>query len=106
MSVPGPFYFSERVPFGASDILSVSLYHHYDREAVKHLFRVAAGLDSMLLGEAEILARCGKYRFSRTSAARRGPCLNRLFQALWRSGSVCARKRSLARGPCQWLLPE
>src|SRR2546429_5439831 len=26
------------------DILSVSLYHHYDREAVKHLFRVAAGL--------------------------------------------------------------
>src|SRR5438477_7161553 len=38
------------------DVLSVSLYHHYDREAVKHLFRVAAGLDSMLLGEGEV--RC------------------------------------------------
>src|SRR6266851_4124256 len=25
------------------DILSLSLYHHYDREAVRHLFRVAAG---------------------------------------------------------------
>src|SRR5438093_13631114 len=32
------------------DILSVSLYHHYDREAVTHLFRVAAGLASLMLG--------------------------------------------------------
>src|SRR2546429_6502825 len=30
------------------DILSVSLYHHYDREAVKHLFRVAAGVYFMM----------------------------------------------------------
>src|ERR1700682_6194793 len=31
------------------DILDGSLYHHYDRHAVQHLFRVSAGLDSMLL---------------------------------------------------------
>src|SRR3977135_4731516 len=37
------------------DILGVSLYHHYDREAVRHLFRVAAGVDSMLFGGTENL---------------------------------------------------
>src|SRR5258708_36941512 len=34
------------------DLLSGSLYHHYDRESVRHLFPVSAGRDSMLLGEA------------------------------------------------------
>src|SRR5882724_7073928 len=33
------------------DQLNPSLYHHYDHDAVRHLFRVSAGLESMLLGE-------------------------------------------------------
>src|SRR5436189_3432205 len=40
-----------------ADVLSVSLYHHYDHEAVRHLFRVAAGLDSILRGGAGLLRR-------------------------------------------------
>lgn len=32
-------------------------YHHPDREAVRHAFRVASGLDSMVLGEPQILGQ-------------------------------------------------
>src|SRR2546428_8723114 len=61
------------------EALSGSLYHHYDREAVRHLFRVSAGLGSMLLCEAEILGQVREaYRFAHEQGAT-GPVLNRMF---------------------------
>lgn len=56
------------------------LYRSAGSEAVRHLFRVAAGIDSMLLGEAEIL---GQLRNAYTQALDHratGPVLNRVFQ--------------------------
>jgi glutamyl-tRNA reductase len=81
------------------DVLSVSLYHHYDREAVRHIFQVAAGLDSMLLGEAEILGQVREaYRFAHEHGAT-GPVLNRLFQGALEVGKRVRTETELGTRP-------
>ncbi|WP_372523854.1 glutamyl-tRNA reductase [Sulfuricaulis sp.] len=56
------------------------LYRHPDQEAVKHVFRVAAGLDSMILGEPQILGQMKEAFATAHKAGVTGKILNRLFQ--------------------------
>jgi len=64
-------------------------YVRRDREAARHLFRVASGLDSMVLGEAQIHGQVrDAWEQCRTQS---GPILNRLFQT---SLAVAGRVRS------------
>ncbi len=67
------------------------LYRHPDHAAVKHAFRVAAGLDSMVLGEPQILGQMKDAFNTAYDAGTTGKLLNRLFQ---QSFSVAKRVRT------------
>ena len=74
--------------------LDASLYERLDSHAVDHAFAVASGLDSMVLGEPQILGQLkDAYRVAQESGTV-GPLLNRLFQA---SFSVAKRVRTETR---------
>lgn len=56
------------------------LYTHPDDRAVRHMFRVASGLDSMVLGEPQILGQMKQAARTAEEAGTLGTLLNRLFQ--------------------------
>ena len=71
-------------------------YTQRDREAVRHLYRVSAGLDSMILGETQIQ---GQVRDAwELSKAQAGPALHRLFQSALLVGARVRSETGLAAG--------
>jgi glutamyl-tRNA reductase len=56
------------------------LYNHNDQETAKHMFRVASGLDSMVLGEPQILGQLKQAYQHAVGAGTLGKHLNQLFQ--------------------------
>ena len=62
------------------------VYVHYDDAAVAHLFGVAAGLDSMILGESQVLGQVRDALHSAQAESTVGPALNALFQQALRIG--------------------
>jgi glutamyl-tRNA reductase len=62
------------------------LYVHYDDGAVSHLFQVAAGLDSMAVGEGQILGQTREALRMGQELGTVGPALNVLFQQALRVG--------------------
>jgi glutamyl-tRNA reductase len=84
-------FLSEHKPAKKRDRLESHLYTYRGPEAVRHLFRVASSLDSMVVGEPQILGQLKSYYGVAQKAGTVGTILHRLFH---RSFSVAKRVRS------------
>ena len=73
-------------------------YRLEDDQAVRHLFRVAAGLDSMVLGETEILGQVKDAYAAAFGAGHTAGRLNHLFQQTFRVAKLVRTETSLGRG--------
>ena len=79
--------------------LADGLYSHWERDAVEHLFSVAGGLDSMVLGETQIQSQVREaLRVAETRSAV-GPRLKGLFHAATRAGRRIRQETSLGAAP-------
>lgn len=68
------------------DELREHLYVHYEDRAIAHAFTVACGLDSMAVGEAQILGQMRTALREAQRSGHAGPALNTLFQQALRVG--------------------
>ena len=85
---------SERLGGGRS--ASAYGYFRRDRDAVRHLYRVSAGLESMILGESQIQGQVREaWEMSKPQA---GPVLHRLFQSALLVGARVRSETGLAMG--------
>ena len=81
----------------ASDV-APHVYDVADLDAARHLFRVAAGLDSLVVGEPQILGQVKEAHTAATEVRTAGPVLNRLFHASFAVGKRVRTETGLGSG--------
>ncbi len=80
-------------------LLAESLYSHWERDAVEHLFSVAGGLDSMVLGETQIQSQVREALRLAEAEGIAGSRLKGLFHAATRAGRRVRQETSLGAAP-------
>lgn len=81
-----------------SSELEPHLFDAVDGPAARHLFRVAAGLDSLVVGEPQILGQVKDAYQAATDQQSAGPLLNRLFHSSFAVGKRVRSETGLAEG--------
>jgi glutamyl-tRNA reductase len=82
----------------AVEELADHLYDYYEERAVQHLFAVAAGVDSMVVGEAQILSQV-REAFQAAQAERTvGPVLSSLFARAVKAGRRARSETAIGAG--------
>ncbi|MGH9117519.1 MAG: glutamyl-tRNA reductase [Acidimicrobiales bacterium] len=82
----------------APDRVADALYFHHDVRAASHLFGVAAGLDSAVLGESEILGQVADAWDGARAEGAAGPMLNLLFRHALEAGKRARTATGISRG--------
>ena len=81
------------------DVQNAEAFYRHDGEAcAQHLFRVVAGLDSMVIGETEVLGQVKKAYESARASGSAGPHLHRLFQRAFRVAKQVRSSTDITRG--------
>jgi glutamyl-tRNA reductase len=75
-----------------------AFYIRTGAEAVRHLYRVASGLDSMVQGEAQILGQVHRSHEMAREAQGLGPLLDRLFTSAFHMGKRARSETDIGRG--------
>ena len=89
---------AEAIKCGVSELLNVS-YVYSDAEALKHLFRVAASLDAMVVGEAQVLGQLkGAYQAA-VEYNTAGPYLHKACHAAFRAAKRVRTDTDIAMFP-------
>ena len=83
---------------GNSLDLASSVYVHQERGAVEHAFSVASGLDSMVLGEAQILGQLKAAYAVAGAAGTAGPVLSRALERAFGVAKRVRNETAIARG--------
>jgi glutamyl-tRNA reductase len=80
-------------------ILSPYLYSHEGLDGIRHLLQVACGLDSMILGEPQILGQVKSAYQTATQAGATGKLLSRLFQHSFSVAKQVRTDTAIGRSP-------
>ncbi|HMB81028.1 MAG TPA: glutamyl-tRNA reductase [Vicinamibacterales bacterium] len=82
----------------AAGEIAPHVYDVADLDVARHLFRVAAGLDSLVMGEPQILGQVKDAHTIATDAHTSGPVLNRLFHSSFAVGKRVRTETGLGSG--------
>jgi glutamyl-tRNA reductase len=81
------------------EIIEKVTYHHAGEEAIHHLCSVASGLDSMVLGETQILSQIKEAHENAVESGLAGPVLKAVFRAAEKAGKRARSQTAISSNP-------
>ena len=89
--------FLSAITYQPPEFFADHLYAHYDQETVRHLFRVASGLDSAVVGENEVLGQVRRAWETSQHEHAAGPVLAPLFRHAVETGKRARTETTISR---------